>query len=106
MPDLIGEDANDFAQKAVEVYQDRELWHKSQQQGYDLLRKHFNKKEHESNFINTLQKLQHDLEAHRDHNIIGNMLMHHSMASSKYLSKWIALKQAKEKKKEDQNPNL
>lgn len=104
--DLIGEDSNDFAQKAVAVYQDRELWHKCQQQGYNLLRKHFNKKEHESNFINTLQKLQHDLEAHRDHNIIGNMLMHHSMASSKYLSKWIALKQAKEKKKEDPNPNL
>ncbi|WP_297764133.1 glycosyltransferase [uncultured Muriicola sp.] len=106
MSDLIGTDANEFAQKAVALYQDSELWHKSQQQGYNLLRTHFDKKKNESNLIKALQILKQNLMEHRDHNIIGSMLMHHSMASTKYLSKWIALKQEKEKRSEDPNPIL
>jgi len=106
MPDLMGADAIDFAHKAVAVYRDSKLWYKSQRHSYDLLRTHFDKKEHESNFIKALQNLQQNLLERRDHNIIGSMLLHHSMASTKYLSKWIALKQEKEKSKEDPNPIL
>lgn len=106
MSDLIGEDANDFAQKAVALYEDRDLWYRSQQQGYNLLRVHFDKKENEGNLIKALQNLQYDVKAHRDQNIIGSMLMHHSMASTKYLSKWISLKQEKENRKEDPKPIL
>ncbi len=106
MSDLMSVDANDFAQKAVALYQDSELWHINQQQGYNLLRTHFDKKQNEGNLIKALQNLKQDLMVHRDHNIIGSMLMHHSMASTKYLSKWIALKQEKEKRTEDPNPIL
>ncbi len=106
MSDLLGTDTNDFVQKAVVVYQDSELWYRSQQQGYKLLRTHFDKKENESYLIKALQTLKQDLKVHRDRNIIGSMLMHHSMASTKYLSKWIALKQEKEKRKEDTKPIL
>ena len=104
--DLMGVDAEDFAQKAVALYQDGELWVRNQQQGYKLLRTHFDKKENEGNFIKVLQNLKQDLMVHRDHNFIGSMLMHHSMASTKYLSKWIALKQDKVKRKEDPDPIL
>jgi glycosyltransferase involved in cell wall biosynthesis len=106
MSDLIGRDENDFAQKAVAAYLDRELWNRTQQQAYDLFSTHFDKKKNESNLIKALQILQQDLPAHRDQNIIGGMLLHHSMGSTKYLSKWIALKQEKEKRKEDPNPIL
>jgi glycosyltransferase involved in cell wall biosynthesis len=106
IPDLMGKDANDFAQKAVAVYRDSKLWYKSQRQAYNLLRTHFDKKEHETNLMKALQNLQQNLLERRDHNIIGSMLLHHSMASTKYLSKWIALKQEKEKSKEDPNPIL
>ncbi len=106
MSDLIGEGANDFAQKAVALYQDSDLWHRSQQQVYNLLRVHFDKKENERDLIKALQNLQKNVKVHRDHNIIGSMLMHHSMASSKYLSKWISLKQEKANKKEDPKPIL
>jgi len=95
--DLMSTDAIDLAKKAIDLYQDRELWQKSQQQGFNLLRKHFEKKEQESNLINALQNLIKDLMLHRDRNIIGSILMHHSMLSTKYLSQWITLKQQKEK---------
>jgi len=106
MSDLIGMEVDDFAEKAVALYQDGELWYRRQQQAYKVLRTHFEKKENESNFSKALQNLKQDLLVHRDHNIIGGMLMHHSMASTKYLSKWIALKQDSEKRKEDGNPIL
>ncbi len=97
MSDLIGTDSNDFAKKAINLYQDADLWQRSKEEGYNTLQKFFGKKENERRLINTLQNLKNDLMAHRNQNIVGSMLLHHSMASTKYLSKWITLKQEMEK---------
>ncbi len=99
LSDTIGINANDLAQKAVALYQDAALWNRSQQQGYRSFRKQFDQKEREEQLIRSLQILKNDLKKHREQNIIGSMLMHHSMASSKYLSKWISLKQEKDRLK-------
>ncbi|MEG3695920.1 glycosyltransferase, partial [Vibrio coralliirubri] len=36
--------------------------------------------------------LESELESHRLDNFFGSMLKHHSMASTKYMSQWIAEK--------------
>ncbi|MGB5377368.1 glycosyltransferase family 4 protein, partial [Muriicola sp.] len=101
---LVGTDTNDFAIKAIAVYQDGLLWNNCQLQGTEMLHKHFNKVEHETILLHTLQELQANLREHREQNFIGSMLLHHSTSSSKYLSKWISLKQEKNKRKADPDP--
>jgi hypothetical protein len=39
--------------------------------------------------------LSHNMESHRAGNFIGAMLLHHTLASTKYLSKWIAEKNSR-----------
>ncbi len=101
---LVGTDTNDFAQKAIAVYQDCSLWNNCKLQGTEMLHKHFNKVEHEAILLHTLQDLQANLREHREQNFTGSMLLHHNMASSKYLSKWISLKQEKSEINADPDP--
>lgn len=86
--------AEDFAQKAIALYADKDLWKTTQQSGVALLNKRFFKSDHSGKLKQHIHDLQNTLEAHRASNIIGGMLLHHTLASTKYLSKWIALKNA------------
>ncbi len=36
-----------------------------------------------------------DLESHRQHNFTGQLLMHHTLQSTKFMSKWIEVKNKK-----------
>jgi len=46
-------------------------------------------------FISKIQKVEEELESHRLNNFTGSMLRHHTMASTKYMSQWIAEKNSK-----------
>jgi len=45
--------------------------------------------------IERIQNLTHNLQSHRQKNFIGSMLMHHTNASTKYMSRWIEEKNKK-----------
>ena len=81
-----------YASKAVLLYQDKLLWDHAQKKGYDLIRQNFDKGSFERRLAFKLEELSNKLQAHRAANFIGNMLSHHTMKSTKYLSKWIELK--------------
>jgi len=81
-----------YASKAVLLYQDKLLWAHAQKKGFDLIRQNFDKDSFERRLAFKLEELSNKLEAHRASNFIGNMLSHHTMKSTKYLSKWIELK--------------
>ena len=84
--------AEDFAKKAIALYTDKSLWKTTQRCGVELLKNRFLKGDNEKRLKQRIQNLHHNLEAHRANNIIGGMLLHHTLASTKYLSKWIELK--------------
>jgi len=81
-----------FAQQAVVLYNNQKKWETAQQNGFDLFNTVFDKNIYEADFISLVEMLQENLKAHRTHNFIGSMLQHHTMQSTKYLSKWIAAK--------------
>jgi len=78
-----------FAAKAVELYQKKIIWEKSQKNGIKIINKCFDKNTFEIKFINKIDELNNNLNSHRFHNFIGSMLRHHTLKSTKYLSKWI-----------------
>ncbi len=88
----IEDEAEAFASKAVQLYQDKTLWIKAQRKGLSLLKENYDKDTYESLFIERLKLLYTELEKYRKSNFIGSMLSHHQHQSSKYLSKWIETK--------------
>jgi hypothetical protein len=67
------------------------LWEDAQQQGIIIINNCYNKKTGEE-LIARIKNIQQNINKHRTNNFIGAMLMHHSMASTKYMARWIQAK--------------
>lgn len=78
-----------FAQHAVSLYDDELLWDQQQRLGFETLKTQFSKATFERLFIEQLTKISNHLKQHRDQNFIGKLLQHHTMQSTKFMSKWI-----------------
>ncbi len=91
-PGKVAVDAQGFARAAVDLYTNRQQWQQAQQQGFDTLNDFFNQKQHQQKLINKIAELRENLQQHRRENFIGAILQHHQYQSSKYLSRWIELK--------------
>ena len=92
---FITDDAQVFADKAAELYQDKILWLKAQENGFDIIEKRYLKFLFEDDFIQHIKKVQTHLKAHRLHNFMGTLLQHHTLTSTKYMSRWIEEKNKK-----------
>ncbi len=88
----IGDDLTNFIKQAVLYYQDEKLWQMAQKNGLDIIKQRFEIQIFEVNFKIKITQLQQDLQQHRQHNFIGQLLLHHTANSTKYLSKWIEAK--------------
>lgn len=78
-----------FAQAALRLYTDERRWDQAQKQGARIINERFSKDKYEAKFSDCLKILQDELEYHRGNNFTGAMLMHHTMASTRFMSKWI-----------------
>lgn len=91
-PGAVAETPQQLANKAVCLYRDGKLWHHAQQQGEAVVTQQFNGEKISANILSRVKQLMADIEGHRKCNFIGNMLRHHSMRSTQYMSQWIEAK--------------
>lgn len=91
-PGAVADDIDEFVEAAVALYKDEEEWLKAQSQCHSILEAHYEQNKLGDTLIERLIALESDLESHRLDNFFGSMLKHHSMASTKYMSQWIAEK--------------
>ncbi|NNC61969.1 MAG: glycosyltransferase family 4 protein [Eudoraea sp.] len=99
----LGTDPEDFAEKAIRLYNEKGQWDEAKQKGLKLLEEEFGKERFHTALHNTLQDLHQNLDNHRRKNLTGRMLLHHTLGSSRYLSKWISLKQQMNQKDLDES---
>jgi len=66
-----------------------------QQNGIHIINSNFSKKKFGTELISKVESIFNDLENHRNQNFIGSMLLHHTLKSTKYMSKWIEEKNKK-----------
>ena len=92
---FITDNENEFIEKAVLLYQNENLWQKSQENGFNIIENRFKKELFEPNFIHKIQEISENLESYRNQNFLGQILQHHTLQSTKYLSKWIEEKNKK-----------
>ncbi|GAB2769735.1 glycosyltransferase [Salinimicrobium soli] len=88
----IEQDPEAFADAAVELYSEIDVWKTAQKNGFELLKIRYPKKAFLEQFRNSLLELQKNRESHRLSNFTGAMLLHHSLGSTRYLSKYIEAK--------------
>ncbi|MFV8339997.1 glycosyltransferase [Flavobacterium sp. LB3P21] len=86
---FITNDITDFADRAVQLYQDKIIWSKAQQNGIAIINQRYSKGLFEIDFRTKIEILQSNLEQHRLNNFMGAMLQHHTLKSTKYMSRWI-----------------
>ena len=78
-----------IAQKAIKLYTDKSVWEESQQNGIAIINRYYDKKKLSPPFFKRIENLKATIDEHRNQNFTGAMLQHHSLQSTKYLSKWI-----------------
>jgi len=86
---VIEDDLELFTDQAVKLYQDKNYWLQSQQNGIRIINERYGKSQFTVSFLKILESLSSNLTAHRQHNFFGQILQHHTAASTKYLSLWI-----------------
>ena len=86
---FIEDNPDAFATKAVALYENSNLWGIQQQLGFKTLNERFNSAAFKTNFKNKITDLSDNKDHYRKHNFTGQLLMHHTLQSTKYMSKWI-----------------
>lgn len=84
-----------FIDEAIALYSDKARWKSQQSYGYDILQTKFSKRKFEQLFEERLEELTTNYSIERQQNFIGQIFQYHSLQSTKYMSKWIELKNQK-----------
>ncbi|MFL1895866.1 glycosyltransferase [Aquimarina sp. 2-A2] len=89
---FITDDPQDFAKKACILYTEEHLWQNAQKAGFEIIKDRFNRTKFEDGLITAIDNALLDLKENRTLNFIGSMLSYHSLRSTKFMSRWIELK--------------
>jgi glycosyltransferase involved in cell wall biosynthesis len=92
---FVTDDTEEFVKVATELYQDEKLWTVAQHNGIAIINQRYSKKLFENDFAAKIQFLQSNLAQHRLDNFMGSLLQHHTLTSTKYMSRWIEAKNSK-----------
>lgn len=84
-----------FVAKSIELYTDKSAWLDAQRHGIAIINQRYARDKFEDHFLMTIRFIKAQLQAHRQQNFIGQLLLHHSVLSTKYLSLWIEEKNKK-----------
>lgn len=86
---FVKDDWKNFTKSAIQLYTSESLWYDKQINGFVIINERFNKSYFEKCLFGAIENLQNDLYKHRSKNFMGNLLKHHTLQSTKYMSKWI-----------------
>ena len=81
-----------FANQAVKLYKDEKVWVEAQKSGFKIISQRYMRTLFETDFKAQIKALQDNLPQHRLNNFMGALLQHHTLKSTKYMSKWIEAK--------------
>lgn len=86
---FIEDDIEKFVAKAIKLYSDKMEWNKAQKKGIEIVNRIYDNEKLENEFLERILQITTNLDKHRTQNFVGKMFTHHTMKSTKYLSKWI-----------------
>ena len=102
-PGVISDDVAEFVDAAVDLYNNEQAWKSAQKNAITLLEARYDSQKLGAQLITKITEIEKGLAQHRLNNFTGAMLKHHSMISTKYMSQWIAAKNANTKDDNKEN---
>jgi glycosyltransferase involved in cell wall biosynthesis len=91
-PGFVCDNDEQFADEAVKLYEDENLWNSKVRAGSEIIAKRFSASTHIPILMSHVDELRNNLRQHRQKNFTGRMLMYHGHQSTKYMSLWIETK--------------
>lgn len=88
----VAETPEKIAELSLNLYYNQAEWEKAQKKGSKIIQSRFLLSKFDDLFLEQLNRLTKELKRHRQQNFMGQMLMHHRQQSTKYMSRWIELK--------------
>ncbi|MDG1728643.1 MAG: glycosyltransferase [Algibacter sp.] len=78
-----------FANNAIKLFQKEAIWKSKQKHGFEIINLRFNNTKYQKKFLNVITETTEKLNQHRLNNFTGQILQHHTLQSTKFMSKWI-----------------
>lgn len=91
-PGIVADDPESIAAAAIKLYSDKETWLAAQKSGKQIINNIFAAGPLKRKLINRVEAVLKSPDQHRRQNFTGQMLMHHTMASTKFMGRWIEAK--------------
>ncbi len=88
-PGAIEDDPINFAQACIDLYSNESKWNEARSYSKNLLVARFSFEQRVPMLIERLGQIEKNLKEHRSNNFTGSMLLHHTLASTRFMSKWI-----------------
>lgn len=92
---FITDNLDEFVKSATTLYNNPDVWHQCQQNGYKIVEQRFKRQIFKPAFLNTIKYITHNLIAHRQSNFMGEILNYHTFRSTEFMSRWIEEKNKK-----------
>lgn len=86
---FITDDDTEFVNSAVALHSNELIWKEMRNHGFKVINSRFQSLNFQTDFLQIVNDVMSILKAHRQENFIGQMLQHHNMHSTKFMSKWI-----------------
>ena len=87
---------SNFSKMAVMLYTEKNTWAMAQKNGIGIVNRIYDKQKLAKPLIKRIYTLQEHLETHRTQNFMGSLLQHQTLQATKYMSKWIEIKNSKQ----------
>ena len=84
-----------FAEEAIALYTNEQKWSQAQEHGFDILAKRYAVDRFKDSFRDELSSRLENLGNTRSADFLSRLIQHHSLLSTKYLSRWIEEKNKK-----------
>jgi glycosyltransferase involved in cell wall biosynthesis len=81
-----------FVSAAIQLYANETSWQRASEAGYEIIQKRFQSTLFSEAFMSHIEALTSKLSSHRSEHFIGQILQQQTTQASKYLSKWIEVK--------------
>ena len=92
---FVANDDKDFVEKTIQLYQQKNIWQNAQSIGFEIIKNKFSKISFYPKLSIKILEISKNINGHRNDNFWGQILLHHSLQSSKYMGKWIEEKNKK-----------
>lgn len=86
---FIADETSFFVEQAANLYQNKVQWVQAQQHGRQIINERYGKSQFTTAFLDKIKQLKANITSHRQQNFYGQLLLHHTANSTKYMSLWI-----------------